>query len=55
MNWTSKENQKHWNKAYKDYALESGLSIQQVSDYIKINPYVALTIENKAIEYLNSH
>ena len=50
MNWLSKEKQKCWNKAYQDYALESGLSIKQVSDFIKVNPYVALTIENKAKE-----
>ena len=50
MNWTSKQNQKHWDKAYKDYALESGLSIQQVSDFIKINPYVYIWIENRAKE-----
>jgi len=52
MNWLSKEKQKCWNKAYQDYALESGLSIKQVSDFIKVNPYVALTVENKAKEYL---
>ena len=52
MNWTSKEKAKYWNKAYKEYAFKSGLSLKQVSDFIKINPYVALTIENKAKEYL---
>ena len=53
MNWTSKEKSKYWNKAYQEYSLESGLSIKQVSDFIKVNPFVALTIENKAIEFLN--
>ncbi len=53
MNWLSKEKSKYWNKAYREYSLESGLSIKQVSDFIKVNPYVALTIENKAIEFLN--
>ena len=52
MNWLSKEKQKCWNKAYQEYCLESGLSSEQVSDFIKVNPYVALTIENKAKEYL---
>ena len=55
MNWTSKEKSKYWNKAYQEYSLESGLSIKQVSDFIKINPYVALTIENKAIEFLKEN
>ena len=53
MNWTSKEKSKYWNKAYREYSLESGLSIKQVSDFIKMNPFVALTIENKAIKFLN--
>lgn len=53
MNWTSKEKSKYWNKAYQEYSLKSGLSIKQVSDFIKVNPFVALTIENKAIEFLN--
>ena len=55
MNWTSKEKSKYWNKAYQEYSLESGLSIKQVSDFIKINPFVALTIENKAIEFLKEN
>ena len=55
MNWTSKEKSKYWNKAYREYSLESGLSIKQVSDFIKLNPFVALTIENKAIEYLKEN
>ena len=28
MNWTSKEKSKYWNKAYKEYALESGLYLK---------------------------
>ena len=52
MNWTLKVNQKYWNKAYQEYMKESTLSAKQVSDFIKVNPFVALTIENKAIEYL---
>ena len=55
MNWTSKEKSKYWNKAYREYSLKSGLSIKQVSDFIKINPFVALTIENKAIEFLKEN
>ena len=55
MNWTSKEKSKYWNKAYQEYSLESGLSNKQVSDFIKVNPYVALTIENKAIEFLKEN
>jgi hypothetical protein len=55
MNWTSKEKSKYWNKAYREYSLESGLSIKQVSDFIKINPFVALTIENKAIKFLKEN
>ena len=55
MNWTSKEKSKYWNKAYREYSLESGLSIKQVSDFIKINPFVALTIENKAIEFFKEN
>ena len=55
MNWTPKEKSKYWNKAYQEYSLESGLSIKQVSDFIKINPFVALTIENKAIEFLKEN
>ena len=25
MNWLSKEKSKYWNKAYREYSLESGL------------------------------
>ena len=53
MNWTSKEKSKFWSKAYQEYSLESGLSIKQVSDFIKVNPFVAVAIENRAIEFLN--
>jgi len=31
---------------------ESTLSAKQVSDFIKVNPLVALTIENKAIQIM---
>ena len=55
MNWTSKEKSKYWNRAYQWYMNESTLSAKQVSDFIKINPYVALTIENKAIEFLKEN
>ena len=53
MKWLTDQKQKCWDKAYQDYQHESGLSAKQVSDFIKINTYVALTIENKALEYLN--
>ena len=53
MNWTSKEKSKYWNKAYREYSLKSGLSIKQVSDFIKVCPYVAVAIEDRAIEFLN--
>ena len=52
MNWTSKEKCKYWNKAYQEYSLESGLSLKDLSNWIKVNPYVALYIENRAIEFL---
>jgi len=52
MNWTLKANQKYWNKAYQEYMNESTLSAKQVSDFIKVNPFVALTIENKAIKLM---
>ena len=55
MNWLSKEKSKYWNKAYREYSLETGLSPKQVSDFIKVNPYVALTIENKAIKFLKEN
>ena len=55
MNWTSKEKSKYWNKAYKEYALKSGLSLKQVSDFINICPYVAVAIEDIAIEFLKEN
>ena len=54
MNWTSKEKQKFWNKAYQNYMNETGLSARELSNWIKVNPYVALYIENRAIEFLNN-
>jgi|TARA_B100000073_G_C23241226_1_gene374210 hypothetical protein len=58
MDWTSKEKSKYWNKAYREYSLESGIPIESddglnLINYIKINPYVAEAIENRAIEFLN--
>ena len=53
MNWLSKEKSKYWNKAYQEYSLESGLSLKDLSYWINVNPYVALYIENRAIEFLN--
>ena len=53
MNWLSKEKQKCWNKAYQEYSLESGLSLKDLSNWIKVNPYVAVAIEDRAIEFLN--
>ena len=52
MDWTLKANQKYWNKAYQEYMNESTLSAKQVSDFIKVNPFVALTIENKPIQLM---
>ena len=52
MNWTSKEKQKFWNKAYQNYMNETGLSARELSNWIKINPFVALRIECQAIEFL---
>ena len=54
MNWTSKEKSKYWNKAYQEYSLESGLSLKDLSNWIKVNPYVALYIENRANKFLNN-
>ena len=53
MNWTSKEKSKYWNKAYREYSLESGLSLKDLSNWIKVNPFVAVAIEDRAIEFLN--
>ena len=47
MNWTSKQKQKFWNKAYQNYMNESGLSAKEFLNFIKINPFVALRIENR--------
>ena len=55
MNWTSKEKSKYWNKAYKEYALETGLTYIDLSNWIKANPFVALKIEDRAIEFLNEN
>jgi len=55
MNWLSKEKSKYWNKAYQDYALESGLSLKDLSNWIKANPFVASRIEDKAIEFLKEN
>ena len=52
MNLTSKEKQKFWNKAYQIYMNETGLSARELSNWIKINPFVALRIECQAIEFL---
>ena len=55
MNWSSKEKSKYWNKAYQEYSLESGFSIKDLSNWIKINPFVAVAIENRAIEFLKEN
>ena len=55
MNWTSKEKQKFWNKAYQNYMNETGLSAREVSNFIKVNPFVALRIEWQAIEFLKEN
>ena len=55
MNWTSKEKSKFWNKAYQEYSLDSGLSLKDLSNWIKINPYVAIAIEDRAIEFLKEN
>ena len=52
MNWTSKHKQKFWNKAYKEYARESTIPIKDLINWIKINPFVAVAIENRAIQFL---
>ena len=49
MNWTSKEKSKYWNKSYQEYSLESGLSLKDLSNWIKVNPFVAVAIE--AVSY----
>ena len=55
MNWTSKEKQKFWNKAYQNYMNETGLSAREVSNFIKVNPFVDLRIECQAIEFLKEN
>jgi len=55
MNWTSKEKAKYWNKAYQEYSLESGLSLKDLSNWIKVNPYVAVAIEDRAIKFLKEN
>ena len=53
MNSTGKWTSQCWNKAYQEYSLESGLSLKDLSNWIKVNPYVAVDIEDRAIEFLN--
>ena len=55
MNWTSKQKSKYWNKAYQEYSLESGLSPKDLSNWIKVNPFVAVAIEDRAIEFLKEN
>ena len=55
MNWTSKEKQKFSNKAYQNYMNETGLSAREVSNFIKVNHFVALRIECQAIEFLKEN
>ena len=52
MYWPSKHKQKFWNKAYKEYARESTIPIKDLINWIKINPFVAVAIENRAIQFL---
>ena len=40
MNWTSKEKQKFWNKAYQNYMNETGLSARELSNWIKTKKLV---------------
>ena len=44
---------KNYDKAYQEYKSISGLSSKDMNTWIKINPFVALRIENQAIEFLN--
>ena len=55
MNWTSRKKQKFWNKAYQNYMNETGLSATELSNWIKIHPFVALRIECQAIEFLKEN
>ena len=59
MNWTSKEKSKYWDKAYQEYSLESGIPIESndglnLINWIKVNPFVAVAIEDRAIEFMRS-
>ena len=59
MNWLSKEKSKYWDKAYQEYSLESGMPIESddglnLINWIKVNPYVAEAIENRAIKFMRS-
>ena len=59
MNWLSKEKSKYWDKAYQEYSLESGNPIESddglnLINWIKVNPYVAEAIENRAIKFMRS-
>ena len=49
MNWTSKEKSKYWNKAYQEYSLESGLSLKDLSNWIKVNPFVAVAMNDEVM------
>ena len=55
MNWTGKWTSQRWNKAYQEYSLESGLSLKDLSNWIKVNPFVAVAIEDRAIEFLKEN
>ena len=55
MYWTSQEKSKYCNKASQEYSLESGLSLKDLSNWIKVNPYVAVAIEDRAIEFLEEN
>ena len=55
MNWTSKQKSKYWNKAYQEYSLESGLSLKDLSNWIKVNSFVAVAIEDRAIKFLKEN
>ena len=56
MNWTtSPKKLKCWNKAYREYSFESGFPIEDLINWIKVNPYVAEAIEDRAIEFLKEN
>ena len=50
MDWTSKEKQKFWNKAYQNYMNETGLSAREVSNFIIHNYFSLLIAFNKSIK-----